>query len=173
LPHLELFDQFARSKYHLAMTPIARLIVGAVVVVLIVVVPPRLLPQQDRAGGPGQVFSVAQFVQPGTGPLWTTKHKTQFLIRGVLRRVPMQPVADFVLSDNGSTRTGSGGLALASGPRDGLVSYVLRVPLLRPLLPPTPDNPVLGRPATYRIVWIGCPAYGCSHSPWQLDSGGA
>ena len=155
------------------MTRIPRLIVGTVVVVLLVVVPLRLLPRPDRAGGPGPVFSVAQFVQPGTGPLWTTRRKTRFLIRGVLRRAPMQPVADFILSDYGSTRTGSGGLALASGPHDALVSALLRVPLLQPLLPPTPDNPVLGRPATYRIVWTGCPASGCALSPWQLESGGA
>jgi hypothetical protein len=160
----------------MAGTGTARLLAGAVALALIVVLATRLLPGTQGAGPASaatqRVYSVAQFVQPVTGPLWTTRRRTLFLIRGVLRRVPMQPVADFLLSDRSLQRTGSGGLALASGPPDGLVSTLFGVALLRPLLPPTPDNPVLGRPATYRIAWTGCPASGCSRSPWQLVSGG-
>jgi hypothetical protein len=84
----------------------------------------------------------------------------------------MQPVADFVLSDNGSERQGEGGLALAAGAHDSLLRALSGVAMLRPLLPHTPDNPVLGKLATYRVVWTGCPPQGCSRSPWQLASGG-
>jgi hypothetical protein len=156
----------------------ARLIAGAVAVLLLVVAALRLLPRSARAGQAyavpqvGRVYSVTQFVQPGTGPLWTTKRPTFFLIHGVLRPAPMQPVADYVLTDNGANGAGEGGLALATGPRDAMMSSLLRVAILRPVLPHTPDNPVLGVPATYSVLWTGCPSNGCSHSPWQLASSG-
>lgn len=153
------------------------LIAGTALVVLLVTAS-WLLPRMNGAGQAntltqvGRVFTVTQFVQPGSGPLWTTKRKTLYFIHGVLRRAPMQPVADYVLNDNGSGSNGEGGLALAAGPSDALVSSLLRFALLRPLLPHTVDNPVLGIAATFRVEWIGCPSRGCSRSPWQLASGG-
>ena len=146
----------------------AGLIIGAILVLLVV----ALVHFLPRPGGVSRVYSVPQFVQSGTGPFWITSRRTVFLIRGILRRAPMQPIADFVLSDNGSANTGSGGIALTSGPPDSVVSFLLRLAALRPLLPHTPDNPLLGEPATYRVAWIGCPPSGCSRSPWQLASGG-
>lgn len=154
------------------MTRMRRIILGAVVI-LTLVIATRLGPQaRAQPLRVGRVYLVAQFVQTGTGPLWTTTHTSVFFIRGVLRPAPMQPIADFVLTSTGQAGNGSGGLALASGPRNVLVAPLLRVAFLRSLLPHTPDNPVLGTLATYRVVWMGCPLHGCSRSPWQLDSGG-
>ncbi len=120
----------------------------------------------------GKVYTVAQFVQTGSGPLWTTKRRTLFLIHGVLRRVPMQPVADYLLADDGSGSGGNEGLALSSTTHDALLASLLRVPLLSSLLPRSTDNPLLGKPAVYRVLWIGCLPAGCARSPWQLESGG-
>ena len=162
------------------MTPSTRyalLIVGAALVALVAATP-WLWPATSSAGPTGavpqigRVFTVTQFVQPGSGPLWTTRSKTLFFIHGVLRRAPMQPVADFVLSDNGAQTNGEGGLALAAASGDGLDIALARFALLRPLLPRSVDNPLLGVPATFRVLWTGCPARGCSRSPWQLASGG-
>lgn len=121
---------------------------------------------------PTRVYSVAQFVQPDIGPLWTTHHRAVFLVRGILQRAAMQPVADFILSDSGSVGTWDGGLALASGPGNPVVRSLSGVALLRSLLPPTVENPLLGSRATYRVLWVGCLPSGCARSPWQLASGG-
>ena len=121
---------------------------------------------------PTRVYSVAQFVQPGIGPLWTTRHRAVFLVRGILQRAAMQPVADFILSDTGSVRTWDGGLALV-GPGNPVLRSLSSVALLRSVLPPSAENPLLGHRTTYRVLWVGCPPSGCAHSPWQLASGGA
>lgn len=155
------------------------LALGAVIAaVLLAGVTLRLLPQGNGTAGAyavpqvRRVYSVTQFVQPVVGPLWTTRRKTVFLIHGYLRRVALQPVADYLLSDRGATGTGSGCLALASPGHTSLLSLLLGVEILRPWLPHSSENPVLATPATYRVLWTGCPASGCSRSPWQLISGG-
>ena len=150
---------------------------AAIAVTLIVGVTLWLLPRQDAASAYAvpqvrRVYSVTQFVQPSVGPLWTTRRATVFLIHGFLRRVALQPVADYLLSDRGATGTGSGGLALASSTNASPLNLLLGVAILRPWLPHSSENPVLARPATYRVLWTGCPASGCSRSPWELISGG-
>lgn len=126
-----------------------------------------------QAGRAEQVYSVSSFVS--LGPYSRAQPGDTVLVRGVLssyadvsgtrwRLTQVMPVIPAEIE-------------VALGSTTPLLSALQRVPFVRTLLPPAPDNPITGKLKVYRLVYVGCSP--CPYrsewqhdSSWQLASGG-
>jgi len=146
-----------------------RWLAAALVVLSCVLAWGALTHADPRAVPAGPVYSVPQFLAQVTARL--PAHAPP---RGHVYRVH-----GFLLSDVGPAQYAlrvsptSWGIALQAIPPGFAATLRRRVPALAPLLPHTPDNPLVGKTATYRVAWAPCASYPrCSQTPWHLVSGG-
>ena len=101
--------------------------------------------------------------------LQPSKMGHSLLVRGLL--VPWQErggATSYFLFGGPAVGTG-GTLIIFSGPSSPLLAALRRVPLVGPWLPPTPDHPIVGRPATYRLSLIRSIT---AYTRFQLMDGG-
>jgi hypothetical protein len=120
-----------------------------------------------------QVYSVSSFVS--TGPYSRAQPGDTVLVRGVL-----SSYTDVSGTRWSLTQMMPGipvEIEVALGSTTPLLSALQRIPFVRPLLPPAPDNPITGKLMVYRLVYVGCSP--CSYrsewqhdNSWQLASGG-
>jgi hypothetical protein len=150
-----------RYVYLLSALPLLVLVLGMVATAVL------------RPASVEQVYSVSSFVSHG--PYSRAQPRDTALVRGVLssytdvsgtrwRLTQMMP--DIPVE-----------IEVALGSTTPLLSALQRIPFVRTLLPPAPNNPITGKLKVYRLVYVGCSP--CPYrsewqrdSSWQLASGG-
>lgn len=125
----------------------------------------------DTANGP--VYTPARFAALGVRS--QLKFGQVIRIRGIMQPLwPHMGPADGVIFER--QRGGSDGVFVLFGPGSPVVSRLRGLPLVGPLVPPTADEPLTGKIATFRVQAVACTAayFVCAfRSPdLQLQDGG-
>lgn len=145
----------------MARTPASILLVVVLLLAAATVAATSRPLQGQRAYTLAQLVRLGRFQQGRLGQV--------LLVKGTLSYVAGQ---GYVLS----SRVAAGELDawVAAGPANPVLSRLRAAPLIAPLVPATPDHPVTGREATYRITRIFAPSGAAMHvgPAWQLASGG-